>query len=257
MGCDETVKLEMPQCHRRWIQYISTWWRCCPIANGSVRSRKPNVVIYFTVCLHVSQALLVEPCTRDQSSTITSLSALSVDLQSPFTNTIANKQPYVPTTEMPNQIPDFQISNFLSANTVPLPIYSLPNTSPLDQQCPICHNLYSDPPEDYVRPLFPPGFAEYAVQVRNRGLCEHIFGRRCIESHIRSGTPWSHTCPLCRAEWFPAPHGGRTELLRNFEGALNGLARLEVQDDNVRSEVERVERMLGRIREILYMSRWI
>ncbi|KAF2034319.1 hypothetical protein EK21DRAFT_41717, partial [Setomelanomma holmii] len=61
---------------------------------------------------------------------------------------------------MPNTIPDFQIQNFLSRQTLPLPIYSLPNTSPHDQQCPICHSFYSDPPTSYVHPDCPRGVPE-------------------------------------------------------------------------------------------------
>jgi hypothetical protein len=141
---------------------------------------------------------------------------------------------------MPNQIPDFQISNFLSRHTLPLSVYSLPNRAPQDQQCSICHEFYGDPPTNYVHPDLPPGTPEYACQVRNVGGCRHIFGRRCLERHIRGGTPWSNTCPICRKEWLPAPNRGRADMLGNLERALNGLAALEIDDHQTRREVDDV-----------------
>ena len=158
---------------------------------------------------------------------------------------------------MPNRIPEFQISHFLSAHTVPLALASLPSNSPQDQRCPICHNPYTCPSADHVHPLYPPGPLEYAVQIHDRGACAHIFGRRCIESHIRSGKPWSHTCPICRAQWFPAPNRARTAVLEEVESARNGLARMDLHDEVLRVEVEAVDRALERIREVLYGQRWI
>jgi hypothetical protein len=160
-------------------------------------------------------------------------------------------------SSMPNTIPEYQISNFLSRNTLSLPVYSLPNDSPHDQQCPICHIFYADPPSNYVHPQFPGNTPEYACQIRNVAGCNHIFGRRCLERHIRGNLPWSHTCPLCRKEWLPASNRGRTEMLNDAESALNMLANLEVRDEQVRREVDHVERALRRIRETLYRTRWI
>jgi hypothetical protein len=62
---------------------------------------------------------------------------------------------------------------------------------------------------------------------------------------------------LCRAEWFPAPSGGRGLVLGEVEGALSRLARVDVQDGGVRSELEAVDRALVRIREVLRGHRWI
>ena len=95
------------------------------------------------------------------------------------------------------------------------------------------------------------------MQVQNRGACAHIFGRQCIETHIRGGYPWSHTCPLCRVEWFPAPHGGRTEMVTAVNGALARLARLDANDEGVRRELEAVDVALVRMREILHTYRWL
>lgn len=158
---------------------------------------------------------------------------------------------------MPNQIPIFQISHFLSTHTIPLPLTSLPSSSAEDLDCPICHIPYANPPTTYVHPDIGAGLPEYAVQIQGRGACRHVFGRRCIEAHIRSGNPWSYTCPLCRVEWFPAPNGGRVAILDEVERARIRLARVDVYDEQVSRELEAIDRTLARIREVLYGYRWI
>jgi hypothetical protein len=161
---------------------------------------------------------------------------------------------------MPHHIPDFQVSHFLTSNTVPIHLASLPTSCPTERECPICHNAYVDPPGDYVHPDVGDNEVDYAVQVQNRGTCEHVFGRRCIKAHIRGGNPWSHTCPLCRAEWFPAPSGGRGQVLGQVEVALTRLARLEAEveaDETSRRQFAEVDAALRRIREILDGRRWI
>jgi hypothetical protein len=79
----------------------------------------------------------------------------------------------------------------------------------------------------------------------------------CLEKHVRGNAPWSHTCPLCRKEWFPAPNRGRADVLTNLKSALNVLAGLEVRNEQVRAEIEHVERALRRIRNVLDGNRWI
>lgn len=160
-------------------------------------------------------------------------------------------------TEMPNRTPDFQIGNFLTTNTIPLEFTELSNLAKADFNCPICHSPYTDPPRDYVHPDLPEDVAEYAVQIQDRGECKHIFGRRCLEHHIRGGNPWSHTCPLCRTEWFPAPNASRQRMLMEVERTLNTIAALELDDEQARTELGQVEVALERIREALYESRWI
>jgi hypothetical protein len=157
----------------------------------------------------------------------------------------------------PNAIPEYQISNFLSRHTSSLPVYSLPNDSPHDQQCPICHIFYADPPRNYIHPECPAGVPEYACQIRNVNGCKHIFGRRCLERHIRGNLPWSHTCPMCRQEWLPAPNRGRTEMLDNIERALNILASVEARETQIRRAVADVERELRLIRTALDRTRWV
>ena len=92
--------------------------------------------------------------------------------------------------------------------------------------------------------------------MRRRGSCEHIFGRRCIERQVRAGQPWSHICPLCREEWFPAPITRRIEAIEQLEVAMDTLLRVERHDAEIRSELEAVERALGVIRDMMYSHRW-
>lgn len=167
---------------------------------------------------------------------------------------------YANRTNMPNNIPEFQIANFLTTNTRPLSLSDPSLKDNTDTDCSICHIAYANPPQNYVHPDLPDGEKEYAVEIQNRGTCKHIFGRRCLEQHIRSGNPWSHTCPLCRTEWFSAPNSGRREILMDVERTLTALAALDLIDGRTgraRQELARVEVALVRIREALYESRWI
>lgn len=171
---------------------------------------------------------------------------------------ISTYQRQVPNNaEMPNNIPEFQIANFLTRNTKPLSYSSVLLQDDRTTECSICHMPYADPPQNYVHPDLPDGEQEYAVQVQDRGECKHVFGRRCLEQHIRSGNPWSHTCPLCRTEWFPAPNSGRRDMLTEVERTLMVLAALDMADGQARTELGQVEVALERIREALYGSRWI
>ncbi|KAF1949956.1 hypothetical protein CC80DRAFT_554857 [Byssothecium circinans] len=163
---------------------------------------------------------------------------------------------------MPRLFPEPVLQNFLTHHTHALPLSSLPEDDPLSLQCPICHNPYSAQDPSYLHPLSPislsdPEGTEYPVQVKDRGTCRHIFGRRCIERHIRADQPWSHSCPLCRVEWFPPSVRSRTRAVVEVERALNALSRIESLDDEVRAEVRNVEGALEIIRELLYESRWM
>lgn len=158
---------------------------------------------------------------------------------------------------MPYRINDSIISNFLTNHTVPLQLSALPLDHP-SQQCPVCHERYHTQNPTYVHPLLPPDVPEYPVQIFNRGMCRHIFGRHCIERHIRANRPWSHVCPMCREEWFPAPNAARTELVSGLNDAVNALSRIDTQDEEVRREIEAVERGLDIImRNLLDSQRWI
>ncbi|KAF2621292.1 hypothetical protein BU25DRAFT_312537, partial [Macroventuria anomochaeta] len=56
---------------------------------------------------------------------------------------------------MPNNIPDFQIANFLATNTQPLQLTDLSPENDANIECTICHNPFADPPQDYVHPDLP------------------------------------------------------------------------------------------------------
>ncbi|KAJ4984821.1 SET domain-containing protein [Stagonosporopsis vannaccii] len=150
---------------------------------------------------------------------------------------------------MPNNIPEFQIADFLTKYTKPLLRSDLTLTNGTNTECFICHTPYADPPQNYVHPDLPDGDEEYAVQIQNRSECKHIFGRRCLEQHIRGGNPWSHTCPLCRTEWFPAPNSARRDMLVEIERTLMVLAALDIVGGHARQELGQVEVALERIRE--------
>lgn len=159
-------------------------------------------------------------------------------------------------TKMPYRIDESIVSNFITNHTRALRLSALP-PDPLSRQCPICRDLYHAQDPAYLHPLLPADTPEYPVQVRDRGLCRHILGRRCIERHIRAGHPWSHTCPLCREEWFPAPTSARAEIVGMLDNVLGVLERLEMRDEVARHELENVEQALDSIRELLYSHRWM
>ncbi|KAF1973103.1 hypothetical protein BU23DRAFT_143367 [Bimuria novae-zelandiae CBS 107.79] len=157
---------------------------------------------------------------------------------------------------MSYRIDESIISNFLTNHTRPLQLSALPS-DPASRRCPICRDSYHAQDPSYLHPLLPADNPEYPVQVLNCGACRHIFGRHCIERQIRASQPWSHVCPLCRVSWFPAPNAARTGMVGEVENALSALARVEIQDEGVRNEMEIVERGLEAIRERLYSQRWI
>ena len=62
--------------------------------------------------------------------------------------------------------------------------------------CPVCQELFEPYRVDII--------TDYAARPwlgREDSTCEHIVGRRCIESHLRSGEFYSSRCPLCRENW--------------------------------------------------------
>ncbi|KAL5424936.1 hypothetical protein PMIN06_000845 [Paraphaeosphaeria minitans] len=172
-------------------------------------------------------------------------------LQSHF---FADKRHWI--KSMSYRIDESVISNFLTNHTRALRLSAFP-LDPLSRQCPICRDLYHAQDPAYLHPLLPADTHEYPVQVRDRGPCNHILGRRCIERHVRAGQPWSHACPLCREEWFPAPNSARTEIVSTLDNVLGALERLEMRDEVARQEVENMEQALETIREMLYSQRWI
>lgn len=153
---------------------------------------------------------------------------------------------------MQSRIPPSNIQHFLATNTRPL-------TPRPSSPCPICRKQYSPRDLSYVHPVHPLTETEYAVQIVGRSECLHIFGRVCLEKHIAGGLPWSHACPICRAEWFPPVRTGRREVLEAIEGAMAMLEGLDGGDvgELVGEEARAVREELGRARDVLYQSRWI
>lgn len=129
---------------------------------------------------------------------------------------------------MPNSIPEHQIANFLRDDTKSLRLDNLPTDHDTNRFCPICHLPYVEPPNEYVHPQHPRDDEEYAIQIQHSSGCRHIFGRVCLERHMRGGNPWSHTCPLCRTEWFPAPNATRRHMIEDIERTLIALSALEL-----------------------------
>lgn len=159
-------------------------------------------------------------------------------------------------TEMSYRIDESVISNFLTNHTNALQPSMLPPDPP-SRKCPICHDAYHAQDPAYLHPLLPADTPEYPVQVHERGRCRHILGRRCIERHIRAGQPWSHTCPLCRGEWFPAPNSARNPMVSTLDDVLGALERLELRDEDSRQEARNIEQALENIREFFYSQRYI
>ncbi|KAF1973104.1 hypothetical protein BU23DRAFT_554636 [Bimuria novae-zelandiae CBS 107.79] len=93
--------------------------------------------------------------------------------------------------------------------------------APDSRTCPICSEPYIEPQN--TRPS-PEDNEEWAMRVdmsaTNQGsmkCCRHIFGRRCLEKHIKSCGPWHNKCPLCRQKWWisedPPRHSSLTQAI--------------------------------------------
>jgi hypothetical protein len=62
--------------------------------------------------------------------------------------------------------------------------------------CPLCKEIFE--------PYRADSNTDYAATPwlgREDSTCKHIVGRRCIESHLRSGASDSSRCPVCRQNW--------------------------------------------------------
>jgi hypothetical protein len=75
---------------------------------------------------------------------------------------------------------DAAATAFLAEHTQPV------QPDPATDQCCICLDNYSNEP---------------CVQIINRPGCNHRFGKRCLETLLRSTASTRKTCPLCRAHW--------------------------------------------------------
>ncbi|KAF2823203.1 hypothetical protein CC86DRAFT_421961 [Ophiobolus disseminans] len=69
-----------------------------------------------------------------------------------------------------------------------------------DQTCPLCLESY---PADQGPELDPQGDYPARTRTPRQGMqCQHVFGRLCIERHVRSGQSYGNRCPMCRERWF-------------------------------------------------------
>ncbi|KAF2877201.1 hypothetical protein BDV95DRAFT_481577 [Massariosphaeria phaeospora] len=88
--------------------------------------------------------------------------------------------------------------------TTPIPLSCL---EPSSLSCAICREPYGEYTPTSVD--LEDGRAEWAVRVDisaahdgGTRCCGHIFGRRCLEKHLRTAGAWHNKCPICRAVWF-------------------------------------------------------
>ncbi|KAF2110520.1 hypothetical protein BDV96DRAFT_202837 [Lophiotrema nucula] len=95
--------------------------------------------------------------------------------------------------------------------TTPLEVGKI---DPYSRDCPICNEPYGT----YSKAIdlsSNDDLLEWPVRVdlcatpdsRTR-LCGHIFGRRCLEKHLKAQGPWHSKCPMCRMTWFEPVHSG-------------------------------------------------
>lgn len=112
--------------------------------------------------------------------------------------------------------------------------FSIEPPSKADRDCPICYEPYGG---KVTRSN------EDAVRIT---ACGHVFGRKCLETHVASGQPSSRLCPMCRSElWrsgaasFRSRHDFETMRLMRAWAAMDNKERMaiqqaRVQDMNVR-----------------------
>lgn len=105
----------------------------------------------------------------------------------------------------PHTIYDLIIDNRLiesnaNMSASELEIYAFLNllipTTSTDPDCPICHEPYPEYDSDRVR-----DYPAWPMDRREGAQCRHVFGRICIEQHVRGGYEYSTRCPICREVW--------------------------------------------------------
>ncbi|KAF1949957.1 hypothetical protein CC80DRAFT_510145 [Byssothecium circinans] len=95
----------------------------------------------------------------------------------------------------------------------PLDAETFEQLSVEERTCEICGTGYSSESTDLSYPV-------YVEPERGPGVCRHIFCRRCVETLIRTNTPYSTQCPMCRAPWFRDPGSPQDGNRENWTGSL-------------------------------------
>ena len=93
------------------------------------------------------------------------------------------------------------------------------STDAASPECPICYNAIAGKTTRN---------REEAVRITT---CGHVFGRTCLETHVKSGHPSSRFCPMCRAE------------LWGLSGRSNGVQWVRLED------IEFIDAELTNLRE--------
>jgi len=95
-------------------------------------------------------------------------------------------------------------------------------TATTEIECPICHEPY--PQYDFTQAS---DYPAWPYERPEGAQCHHIFGRLCIEEHVRGGEEYSTRCPSCREEWIRFSPDARTisplgdlefDVLSEYEG---------------------------------------
>ncbi|KAF2658544.1 hypothetical protein K491DRAFT_676360 [Lophiostoma macrostomum CBS 122681] len=104
--------------------------------------------------------------------------------------------------------------------TTPVQLSTIPDSP----DCAICKEPLSafDPAVRSQEQEYPVRVDIAATPTGSVRLCGHIFGRKCLEQHLRTKGPWSKNCPLCRRVWFK----NEEKETENTHSALSSTLRL-------------------------------
>jgi hypothetical protein len=93
--------------------------------------------------------------------------------------------------------------------TTPIPLNMLDSD---DVSCPICQEPYVAPPvkvkgektkiPNESEGEWPISVDMFADPAGLKHCCGHIFGRKCLLTHLNGDGVWRNRCPLCRDIWF-------------------------------------------------------
>jgi hypothetical protein len=110
------------------------------------------------------------------------------------------------------------------------------NSSVDDSTCPICYEEYGEDDQNRQKPALGRVVQERPVRVP----CGHIFGRRCLETHvnINGGQSPNNRCPFCRKRFFGLADAAE------LQGFVDRAEALEETSRQVLDEVTRATQAL-------------